>query len=92
MSVNASHSGLENSTRPLVFTSASGCRTSEILIFLVKIYFFTIYANNFCDAGQVPILRYFEACDLLNNICSQFTLVVLNRSKHYVIKQIKDVS
>ena len=34
----------------------------KILIFLVKIKFFPIYANNFCDAGQVPILRYFEAC------------------------------
>ena len=32
----------------------------ENLIFLVKINFFPIYANNFCDAGQVPILRYFE--------------------------------
>ena len=34
----------------------------ENLIFLVKINFFPIYANNFCDAGQVPILRYFEPC------------------------------
>ena len=34
----------------------------KILIFLVKINFFPIYANNFCDAGQVPILRYFKAC------------------------------
>ena len=33
----------------------------EYLIFLVKINFFPIYANNFCDAGQVPILRSFEA-------------------------------
>ena len=33
-----------------------------ILIFLVKIKFFPIYANRFCDAGQVPIFRYFEAC------------------------------
>ena len=24
--------------------------------------FFSIYANNFCDAGQVHILRYFKAC------------------------------
>ena len=22
----------------------------------------SIYVNNFCDAGQVPILRYFKAC------------------------------
>ena len=34
----------------------------KILIFLVKIKSFPIYANNFCDAGQVPIFRYFEAC------------------------------
>ena len=32
----------------------------ENLIFLVKINFSPIYVNNFCDAGQVPILRYFE--------------------------------
>ena len=25
-------------------------------------YIFSHYANNFCDAGQVPILRYFQAC------------------------------
>ena len=33
----------------------------EILIFLVKIIFFLIYVNNFCNAGQVPIFRYLEA-------------------------------
>ena len=33
----------------------------KILIFLMKIKYFPIYANNFCDAGQVLILRYFEA-------------------------------
>ena len=33
----------------------------KILIFLVKIKFFPIYANDFCDAGQVTILRYFKA-------------------------------
>ena len=33
----------------------------KILLFLVKIKKFPIYANNFCDAGQVLILRYFEA-------------------------------
>ena len=37
-------------------------RQVEILLFLVKINFFPIYVNNFCDAGQVPIFRYFEAC------------------------------
>ena len=49
------------STRPLIFTSASGCKASEKFIFLVKIKFFPIYANSFCNAGQVPVLRYFEA-------------------------------
>ena len=53
--------GLEKSTLSLVFTSASGCRVSENLIFLLKIKIFPIYATNFCDARQVPILRYFEA-------------------------------
>ena len=33
----------------------------KILIFLVKFKFSPIYANNFCDAGQVPTSRYFEA-------------------------------
>ena len=32
----------------------------KILIFLVKINFFLIHAINFCDAGQVSILRYFK--------------------------------
>ena len=35
----------------------------KILIFLVKT-FFPMYANIFCDAGQVPILRYFQACQI----------------------------
>ena len=48
---NVAVSRLENSTRPLVFTSASGCMASEN---------FDSYANNFCDAGQVPILRHFK--------------------------------
>ena len=54
-------SGLENSTRPLVFMSASGCRASENFDFTSENQFFPIYANNICDAGQVPILRHFEA-------------------------------
>ena len=33
----------------------------KILIFLEKNNFFPIYANNFCDAEQVPIFKYFEA-------------------------------
>ena len=37
------------------------------LIFLMKTTFFPyIYDNNFCDAGQVHILRYFEACSVPN--------------------------
>ena len=32
------------------------------LTFFCENYFFPIYVNNFCDAGQVPIFRYFEAC------------------------------
>ena len=32
----------------------------KILIFLVKIKKIPMYANIFCDAGQVPILRNFE--------------------------------
>ena len=33
----------------------------KIFILLFKIKYFPIYGNNFCDAGQVLILRYFEA-------------------------------
>ena len=55
-------SGLENSTRPLVFTSASGCRASEYFDISSENEIFPMYANKFCDAGQVPIFRYFEAC------------------------------
>ena len=54
--------GLENSTRPLVFTSASGCRASEYFDISSKNQIFPMYANKFCDARQVPIFRYFEAC------------------------------
>ena len=34
----------------------------KILIFLRENKIFPIYGNNICDAGQVPILRYFETC------------------------------
>ena len=54
--------GLENSTRPLVFTSISGCRASEYFDIPTENQIFPMYANKFCDAGQVPIFRYFEAC------------------------------
>ena len=59
--------GLENITRPLVFTYLRVTQAAGqviILIFLVKIKYFPIYVNNFCDAGQVPIFRYFEACPI----------------------------
>ena len=36
----------------------------KILILLVKIKFFPMFTNIFCDAGQVPISRYFEACGI----------------------------
>ena len=39
--------GLENSTRPLVFTSASGCRASENFAISSENYFFPIYSNIF---------------------------------------------
>ena len=55
-------SRLENSSRPLIFMSASGRRENENFDISGGILFFPIYANNFCDAGQVPTLRYFEAC------------------------------
>ena len=45
-------SGLENSTRPLVFTSASGCRASGIMIFLMKITIFPIYSTFFVMQGK----------------------------------------
>ena len=57
---NLVNTGLENCTRPLVFTSASGCRASEYFDIPSENYFFPIYANNFSDAGHVPILKYFE--------------------------------
>ena len=56
-----SFQGSKNSTRPLVFTSASGCRASGNFDISSENEFFPIYANIFCDAGQVLILRYFEA-------------------------------
>ena len=46
------HPGLENSTCLLVFTSASGCRASGILIFLMKITIFPIYSIIFVMQGK----------------------------------------
>ena len=42
-----------------------GAGQVKILIFLLKIKYFPINANNVCDAGQVLILRYFEACNCI---------------------------
>ena len=42
----------------------------------IHIYYTIIYANNFCDAGQVPISRYFTAC------CSITLHVHLNISQY----------
>ena len=53
--------GLENSTRPLVYTSVSGCRASEYFDISTENQIFPMYANKFGDARQVPIFRYFEA-------------------------------
>ena len=52
-----------------------------ILIFLVKIKYFPIYVNSFCDAGQVPIFRYFEAWDInLTNLSSLTSVLPSNTS------------
>ena len=34
---------------------------AKILIFLVKVIFFPMHANIFCDTGRMPILRFYEA-------------------------------
>ena len=44
--------------------SASGCRASENFAVSNENQFFPIYFDSFCDAGQVPIFRYYEACDV----------------------------
>ena len=54
-SFHLERAGLENSTRPLVFTSTKGSRASENFEFSSENQILPIYANNFCDAGQVSI-------------------------------------
>ena len=46
----------------------------NILIFLVKIILISMYAKIFRHAGQVPILRYFEACkwDIFRGVLQLF--------------------
>ena len=78
---NVDCAGLENSTRPLVFTSASGCRASANFDISSENLIFPIYANNFCDAGQVLILRYFEACCDVKNQIKQNKLIIENRNR-----------
>ena len=48
--------GLENSTRPLIFTTASGCRASENFDISSEKYFFPIHANNFWMQGKCLVL------------------------------------
>ena len=36
------------------------------------IFNFFLYANNFCDAGHVPILRYFKVCSRLERNVGHF--------------------
>ena len=54
----------------------------KILIFLVKIKNFPMYANIFCDAGQVPISRYFETC---NDLVTSLTLKVIWTETSHVL-------
>ena len=60
-----SETGLENSTRPLVFTSASGCRASKKNDISSENLIFSHICQYFRDAGQVLILRYFEAWEIM---------------------------
>ena len=47
--------GLENSTYPLVFTSASGCWASKKFDISSENHFSPYIANPFCDAGLILI-------------------------------------
>ena len=49
----------------------------KILLFLVKIKVFPMYVNIFCDAGQVPFLRYFKACVLVKFLKDMYTLYLI---------------
>ena len=53
--------GLEISLIRLYLRVPQAVGQVKILIFLVKIFFIPMYAKIFRHAGQVPILRYFEA-------------------------------
>ena len=55
--------GLENSTRLLVFTSTSDCRASKKFDISKEINFFPYMPINFVmQLGRVPILIHFETC------------------------------
>ena len=48
----------------LIFLVNNKKKKNQLLIDISSINFKNfICANNFCDAGQVPILRYFEVCE-----------------------------
>ena len=76
-------SGLENSTRPLVFMSASGCRASENFDISSENQFFPIYGNNIYDAGQVPTLRYFETCFIIPRALPHVIICLSHVPSHY---------
>ena len=81
----------------LLLLSASDCSASEILVeFQCKLTFVFINANNCCDAGQVPILRYFKVWRyvwgdilvyILGNIYSHFYTSVLFLTLHRTAKK-----
>ena len=51
----------------------------KILLFSVKIIFIPMYANIFRDAGQVPLLRYFEACMTL-------VIMIIKVKKYFILE------
>ena len=62
----------------------------KILIFIVKIKFFPMYANICCEAGQVPILRYFEAFqNQYEVIVPLFVVVACPQALYYLLFKLK---
>ena len=65
----------------------------KILIFLVKIKKNPMYANIFCDAGQVPILRYFgvwNGITVFSDTMIRFS-TLKHFWKHFLNGQVKNV-
>ena len=56
----------------------------------VNQYFIHIYANNFCDAGQVPILRYFKACTCSKTCVKRPQKLVFKTNYH--LMQVKSIA